>query len=405
MVDLTKEIRKLAPEGFLLSHAPQTPYLTLTGVAVNPTRAEAQYYGSYLSIMAQVGGLGPKSIDFLNIQAYNNECCQGHPKGTDMVRNLSAKPPLPSPLPPILGGYKTPSSLPSQLVYGQLTSAATGQMAPPPFVRRTDLPDGTGMMFWLETADDWVIATQQVNKWFDPKDMKARGLLSPPVRVVYYLNKSVTGYLPLDGYSPVNTIILGFAYPALNDGTNSKRVFPVEPQGPVGSDVPNWASFGMYYAFGTAGEPYSVSEADTYAKWRSVDNANRKVMIGIGGAASAPIYSKWAEGTNPAVVAKGLFEFLRKCNLKFDGVDLDYEDSNSLWPWASLKKLNQRQQTGLNTLQAPVSGASAELATCCSSSQTTSASPILITILVVVVLLFVAAIVAVAFAGSRLRRQ
>jgi hypothetical protein len=316
----------------LISHAPQTPYLTLDpGLFVN--YCSPGYYGSYLAIMAQVGSL----IDFLNVQAYNNCGAQDCPIGAAIVNNLLSDAPTPPILPPIYGGGPSPTLTPTQVVYGQLVplqAACPGTTSPAtqPWCRGNgNMNPGIGCMFWLNDNGDGPAADAVVDTWFPPATLPP-GALSPPLRVVYYLNGPGTYTIPETGYSRSNTIIIGFIYPAANTG-NTGNTFACPP----GSKQPAWACFGFYYSFGVGGEPLvlvSPAYVQSLITWRAVEPTRRKIMVGFGGAVSVPLYDTWAQGNNAAVVAAGLVEFFTAFEatngFALDGVDFDYEDSTAL---------------------------------------------------------------------------
>lgn len=327
MVDLTRAIRQAFADtpGFLLSHAPQTPYLTLEPVN-DPD--DPGYWGSYLAILAQVGHM----IDFLNIQAYNNCSYQDCPVGAQIVNNLLAASPLPNPLPPVYGNLPQVPLAPSQVAYGQLvpiTPPCPGSKSPattPWCAGDGNLNRGSGMMFWLNSNNTGPAADAVVDAWFP----RSASQLSPPNRVIYYLNDPLTYTPPTTGYSRANTIILGFIYPAQNGGGSN-------PPCPPGSSSPPWACFGFYYAFGEQTNPLVLAPA-TYAQrlvaWRAVEPTKRKIMVGLGGAASTPPYATWATGNNVSIVAAGLKQFFHQFEavngFALDGLDLDYEDGTAL---------------------------------------------------------------------------
>jgi chitinase len=58
LVDFTNALREALPEGAIITHAPQPPYLEVNRYA----------YGNYVEVMQQVGD----KIDWLNVQFYNN---------------------------------------------------------------------------------------------------------------------------------------------------------------------------------------------------------------------------------------------------------------------------------------------------------------------------------------------
>lgn len=336
MVSLTKAVRKAMPSPFLLSHAPQTPYLTLDPAMVPGLNINSPgYYGSYLAIMAQVGPL----IDFLNIQAYNNCPLQECPVGAWVLNNLIASSPVPSVLPPIYGGLPIKPLKASQVLFGQQIppKATCGPKPPVPPAGVTPVSPLTlpwcsglgnvnhniGLMFWLNNPGSDIAANAVVDTWYPPTG------LSPPNRVVYYLNGPTTYNIPTSGYSRCNTIILGFIYPALNMGGANPC--------PLYNGMQPWACFGFYYAFAAAGKPLLIdppSYAQQLASWRAVEPTKRKIMVGLGGADSTPIYSTWAQPGAVDVVAKGLAQFFKAFEayngFALDGLDIDYEDSNAL---------------------------------------------------------------------------
>jgi hypothetical protein len=319
MVNLTKAIRAKVNPGFLISHAPQTPYLTMD--RKGNTEESRQYFGSYLAIIAQLGGLGPTTIDFLNIQAYNNEGYQGCPDGSKIVNRMTESYQLPEQW----NNLVVPACKANNLLYGQLlndlmTPWCKGSLAP--------LNPGCGAMFWLQRGQADVSAADAAVDALFPV---VAGRLSPPEKVVYYLNGAIDP--PTSGYSRCNVIIIGFAYAALNSGNNYAGRGPFPP--PPNSKVEPWASFGMFYSMAYNGMPYSLAPASfgpALKAWKSVEPNRRKIMIGIGGADSAPLYGKWAQGRNVDIVAQGLKEFLDAFEIPFDGVDIDYEDSANLRP-------------------------------------------------------------------------
>ena len=341
MVDLSKEVRVKFWPDFLLSHAPQTPYLTIPP-GTDPK--DPKYYGSYLAILSRLGGLGDsKTVNFFNVQAYNNpgyEGCSDTPENAPSILNnlVGDSPTQPSPLPAIWGGFTTPKVEAKTLLFGQLIPEV------PPTRPHCDgaMTPEYGMQFWLDAPENTVApnggADEVVRQWYPPAPSER----SPSVKVVYYLNHPID----LSGYgtwSPCNVIILGFVYPALNGG----GLMPA-PHGT--SDLPPWASFGLYYNFGLEGKyvdytpqvnPLKLADqgfAAALKKWRAVEPGKRKIMIGLGGYAYTPLYSLWAKSRdNMKIVAKGLHRFFEQFkaanDFGLDGLDLDYEDSKNLFPY------------------------------------------------------------------------
>jgi hypothetical protein len=349
MVDLTRAIRARLPKPFLLSHAPQTPYLSLsakeagTGGATSSQLVSGPgFYGSYMAIMAQVGDL----VDFLNVQAYNNPPMEGCPTAPQILNNLVATPTVfPSPLREWGSAGLTMAPLkPSQLVLGQQQPPNGTQEYVTPWC--ANLNPGIGLMFWLNDFTPTTIATvnAEVDKWYP----QAKGALSPRNRVVYYTNGcgfSPAQFVnPATNYSRCNTIILGFIYPvsSLPGGRASALC--------AANDLPDWACFGFYYSCGQAGAPgYDATALDSgfvqeLAAWRAAEPGRRKIMLGVGGAAMTPPYSVWAYGNHVDTVAKGLAAFKARFEsvnngLTLDGFDIDYEDSygglavQTKFPW------------------------------------------------------------------------
>ena len=352
MIKLTKTLRKEFPRPFLLSHAPQTPYLTMSaylmGLSKDPLAlltGDAQvFFGSYMAIMAAVGD----HIDFLNVQAYNNAPATGCPNSAILLNNLVTGPVFPSPLP----GYNVtmPPLDPRKLVLGQQVPPVPGDEGPPPSRLPTTDPwcSGTsthlhrdiGLMYWLNnpTPSSDSVAKASVDLWYPPSQQ--RGALSPRNRVVYYTNGCDAYNVPTTGYSRSNTIIIGFIYPL-----SSAPAGAVASPGAVAASLPPWASFGFYYACAVpGGNPVVLGghAAGAILKaWREVEPGKRKIMVGVGGAAYVPPYYLWNLGDNVKEVARGLRVFFREFaaanHVTLDGIDIDYEDSHALatqMPWA-----------------------------------------------------------------------
>lgn len=109
-----------------------------------------------------------------------------------------------------------------------------------------------------------------------------------------------------------------------------------------------WLSWGLQlpscfgFLFGSCAVPGYTLKLSTYGTmtpatlkaWREVEPGRRKIMVGLGGAASTPPYQIWSQGNNVDVVARGLQlffdEFKHANGFGLDGVDIDYEDSNAL---------------------------------------------------------------------------
>ena len=324
MVRLTKAIRaRITTPGFLLSHAPQTPYLTLKDTS---NLATPGFWGSYLSVLAQVGPLGtPGGIDFFNVQAYNqNGGAQGCPASAVIVNNLLQATPAISPLPPVFGaGLVVPQSPPSGIAYGQLIPPN-----PPTTPWCGGGPGGmnpdVGLMFWLQNPGDSVVADAVVDAWL-PRQGSA---LTPTRRVVYYMNNPGSVLEdPVTKYSRASVVIVGFAFPLMN--TYGPCSCADEDVSRIVTSVPTWATFALCYG-GWGGGMAAL------AAWRATDPAHRKIMIGIGGAQATPMYDTWSQDANVDVVAQGLFEFLEAFRARhgfaLDGIDIDYEDSANLDP-------------------------------------------------------------------------
>lgn len=305
LVNLSTALRQRLGPSKLLSHAPQTPYLY---VPPNLSSNSIRYYGSYQVILA----LTPTGvIDFLNVQSYNQK---DDSLGQECVNNVlqwadwtSGPKPLPQPLPSAL----TLPSLPSTFfVLGQIPGEPSKNPMITPWCEDTPrgLPSPLSLMFWLQGAAlDLKEANAAVKSWTRVK---------PVSTVVYYLGDVPTGDLATCG---ANILVLGFAYTG----------FP-------STGIPEWAGFGMKYAFGIAGEAPSKIDpvfAGRVQAWLKADSS-RKVMIGIGGAADPPPYTKWAEGDNVNTVAIGLHAFMKDFEntngFPLAGVDIDYEDSEAL---------------------------------------------------------------------------
>jgi hypothetical protein len=199
------------------------------------------------------------------------------------------------------------------------------------------LSKSCGLMYWLQTAGESVDADAKIKRWLPAAP-------AVPNRIVYYLNGS--GYLPSDS-SPIDTIILGFVYPYTTDtGVNTNNIPKPKIYDEMG--IPDWAAFGLYYAYIYWGDPnphngFCLNPTDAAAlnTWREKD-PRRKVMIGIGGAASVPLYATWAQPGGSDYAARGLKIFMdnvyfsvdgKKFPFHFDGVDVDYEDSRALTPF------------------------------------------------------------------------
>ena len=332
MVTLSEALRKQFPKtndpatSFLLSHAPQSPYLqSQYGVD--------QFYGSYLSILAQ---LPPGTIDFLNIQFYNNAASQGQIPDTTISLALTQPRTLPAAFGPPGGGQLTvPALSQEQIAIGQL--AAGNIMQPPqptiaPLCRLNNSSCNWSLMYWLQNQTDTALADADVDLWSPPQ----RGALSPPTRVVYYMNGAMTPPMP-SSYSRANVIIVGFIYPV---SVAPEITNPLDRNGPriptpnPDPTLPPWASFGFFYAGGMAGAPYGLTT--DYSAWRDAEPGKRKLMLGIGGAAATPPYATWNSGSNVAIVAQGLAAFKARFAIangyEIDGFDMDYEDSNALNP-------------------------------------------------------------------------
>jgi hypothetical protein len=207
MVRLTTAVRRAFDDykvPFLLSHAPQTPYLTISP-AFGVRLTAPSCYGSYLAIMAQVGTL----IDFLNIQAYNNAAEQDCPPGAVIVNNLISGSPSPAKLGPVYGNLPSPTLPPSKTMYGlQVTNPPPPNGISPPTPGTVspavlpwcsgngNLSPKVGNMFWLNANGGSVYADAVVDLWYPPpQEAVSSGPLSPPNRVVYYLNGPGSPYL------------------------------------------------------------------------------------------------------------------------------------------------------------------------------------------------------------------
>jgi hypothetical protein len=331
MIELTKALRRALPST-LISHAPQTPYVTL-GMDEHNMHVDLNtpgFWGSYLPIMAQVG----HEIDFLNIQAYNNSPAQYCPVGAAIVNNLGKD----TALPRIYGGGVMPAIRADKLQYGMLIEK--GHLDQPaagdkintspgdhPWCRGTPvvMNDKVGNMFWLDYPGSYTIADGVIDTWYGPPS--AQKQLSPPNRVVYYTNDPASFKPPLTGYSRANTVILGFIYPKDNTGSISVASVTGADVIPNPAGVPDWALFGLH---DTAYPGY----IETLKTWRASEPGKRKVMVSVGGAFAVPDYKKWSEGDNVIQVAKGLKQFAEQWEKAFgfplDGIDIDFEDSNAL---------------------------------------------------------------------------
>lgn len=350
MIRLTRALREAFPaeRGFLISHAPQTPYLVLSQhLADGDSFSETAGYltprdycwGSYMAILAAVG----PQIDFLNVQAYNNVAVSGCPNAALLLNNLVTSPVYPTPLPSYFGSVTMAPLKPSQVLLGQQLPAAGGDSGPqhnpiPASNPRCGgvLNPGIGLMFWLQnnhddsgqSSDD--LANASVDLWYPPAQVMAQGLLSPPNRVVYYTNGCSAYNVPTSGYSRCNTIIIGFIYPAWSKG------LPTTDSGAV-YGLPDWADFGFYSSCGQAPDFirfYGSMTPAALVAWRQVEPGRRKIMVGVGGAWGTPPYQIWSQGDNVRTVARGLQVFMdlfKKVNgFGLDGIDVDYEDSDAL---------------------------------------------------------------------------
>jgi hypothetical protein len=318
MVALSKALRKQFPKtddprtSFLLSHAPQSPYLqSQYGVD--------QFYGSYLSILAQ---LPAGTIDFLNIQFYNNAASQG-PTADAAISNALTQPTvLPAGFGPTNNVLVAPALPQESIAIGQLAGDST-QPTIAPFCRLGEPGCKWSLMYWLQDQSDVGLADADVDRWYEPIRCGPR---SPPTRVVYYMNGALSVPEGVQ-YSRANVLIIGFAYPV---STKPDTIANPDPS------LPRWASFGFFYAGGFLGAPYGLVNAPAYKAWRDVEPGKRKLMIGIGGAAATPPYATWNAGENSTIVAAGLARFkaaFAGANaFEIDGFDMDYEDSNALNP-------------------------------------------------------------------------
>jgi hypothetical protein len=314
MVDLTRAIRaKITAPGFLLTHAPQSPYLTLKDT--KPDATDPGFYGSYLSVLAQLGPMGPATIDFFNTQCYNqNSSVQGCPQSAVILNNLLAPKPTPSPLYPVFGQLVPPNP--------ETTAWCADSQDP--------MAAGMGLMFWLQTT---TTPDSTVDEWFPRARSKG---LSPPNRVAYYMNEPGAILENDQGYSRANVVIIGFAFPVMNtygafncaDYIGAGDVV----NDPIYSSVPAWATFRLCYG----GWASNTTYLQYLRAWRSREPLKRKIMVGIGGALATPMYDTWARGNNVATVAQGLKEFLAFFKFRYgfdlDGIDIDYEDSANLNP-------------------------------------------------------------------------
>lgn len=364
MIRLTSALRAAFPKatGFLISHAPQTPYLTLSTNLVDgsPVGDDSGYmespnwcYGAYLPILATVGS----DIDFLNVQAYNNKPLTGCPITPILLNNLMGLPSAPgqprgvvypSPLPSYFGNQVMAPLKAHQLVLGQQIPASAGDSGPmkkapvsDPWCRGTQTPlnpaSGVGLMYWLNdpAGASRAAADASVDLWYPTA--KSSGLLSPPDRVVYYCNGCGAYEPPLEGYSQCNTIIIGFIYPATTPGRAPSELCAAK-------GLPAWACFGFFVVCGRYGssEPISLGSSIVHTglnaahllQWRNVEPTRRKIMVGLGGAFDTPPYELWSQGDNVSTVVTGLQVFMEdfKASNGFalDGIDIDYEDTNAL---------------------------------------------------------------------------
>jgi hypothetical protein len=403
MIDLTKAVRKILPQGkYLVSHAPQTPYLTLSSELVQGVNLSSPgYWGSYLPIMAQVGD----DIDFLNIQAYNNCPWEDCPVGAAIVNGLSESQELPRIY--TINGKDTMDPIPAEkLLYGMLIERdpLTGKSRlAPPCIASKDVPkypdaakspgdhpwckltgaemDGkVGTMFWLDKDNDSATADAIIDTWYGQP--KKGGALSPRNRVVYYTNTPASFPLPAPGqYSRANTVILGFIYPVQN--TAAIPVFSLDGIStiPNPAGVPDWALFGF-------NNTSYLDYVKQLKNWRATDPTNRKVMVSVGGAFAVPDYATWANGNNVDLVAKGLKQFadqwLDAFGYPLDGIDIDYEDSPALASHPSQLTSTARVSSlpSTNTIAAQPPAALA------------AAAPYAILLVVITALLVVAAIAA-----------
>ena len=150
---------------------------------------------------------------------------------------------------------------------------------------------------------------------------------------MYYLNGNVDPFpVPTTGYSPCNTIVIGFMYTY-----DVAQALPSQ-SGFAGlqttvSSTP-WAQFACnLFALSNGGpNPYSLPSQlqQNLVAWKAVDPQHRKVLIGLGGATAAPNYGVWAQGTNTDAVAAGIAQFVNSVQFPLDGVDIDFEDSAAL---------------------------------------------------------------------------
>lgn len=162
-VELRKQFDAAGKTGFMITHAPQTPYLDPnhepqddTCVAPRTPWAEA-YCGCYFRMLALIQKQLPRAIApgvfQLNIQAYNNPAYQGFEFDMKVLEATSAG----GVMVPGLG--PAPSLCPGQLLLGMYTNGA--QKNPINSDAMLSVPDmqylnslGYGTMLWSDAGDE-----------------------------------------------------------------------------------------------------------------------------------------------------------------------------------------------------------------------------------------------------------